>query len=263
MIIDCCMFLNELDMLEARLEYLNDHVDYFVVVESNYTFNGNEKPYHIKANMSRFAKYSEKLLYFPLNVSIAGYNFTDLEARNQWAMECQQRNAMAQPLDKFNPKDIVIFGDVDEIPNRDVISLAADIIQRGERAVTIEQDFFYFNFDQLNQNKWPGTVVSTVEQVRAYTPQLFRENRHTYPRIHNGGWHLSYWGSPRQIQYKIDNFSHQEINLPHFNNVDNISQSISEGKDPFNRPDEVWLRTDRSTLEQKMLDIFSRTEYKI
>lgn len=263
MIIDCCLFLNELDMLEARLEYLNDHVDFFVVVESNYTFNGNEKPYHIQANMDRFEKYSSKLIYSPVDISIAGYDFTDLSLGNRWAMERQQRNALAQPLDRFGPKDIVIMGDIDEIPNRNAISLAVDAVRRGERAVTIEQDLFYFNFNQLNKNKWPGTVFSTVEQVRGYTPQLFRENRDSYPRVHNGGWHLSFWGSPYQIQYKIDNFSHQEVNLPHFNNVDNIVESISKGKDPFNRSDQVWQRTDRSTLEQEMLAIFSRLEYKI
>jgi len=248
MIIDCCTFLNELDMLEARLEYLNDHVDYFVVVESNYTFNGNEKPYHIQANMDRFAKYGERFIYLPLQVSTAGFDFTKIEERNQWAMERQQRNAMSQPLDRFAPEDIVIFGDIDEIPNRNVIQEAAQYIRNGERIVALEQDFFYFNFDQLNANKWPGTLISTVNQVRAFGPDLFRFHRYTYPRIPGGGWHLSYWGSPRQIQYKIDNFSHQEVNLPQFNNVDNILESIQQGKDLYNRPEEQWLRTDRSTL---------------
>lgn len=262
MIIDCCTFLNELDMLEARLEYLNNHVDYFVVVESNYTFNGNEKPYHIKANMDRFAKYGDRFIYHPINVSTAGYDFTKLEERNQWAMERQQRNAMADPLDRFSPDDIVIFGDLDEIPNRNLIKTAAEFIRNGERVIAFNQDFFYFNFDQINAAKWPGTLISTVYQVRGFTPDLFRANRYTYPCLAGGGWHLSYWGSPRQIQYKIDNFSHQEVNLPHLNNVDNISRSITEGKDLFNRPEEVWLRNDRSNLPLEMLAIFSRLEYK-
>ena len=263
MIIDCCTFLNELDLLEARLEYLNNHVDYFVVVESNYTFNGNEKPYHIKNNMDRFAKYGEKLIYVPIEVSIAGYDFTDLAARNQWAMERQQRNAMTLPLDRFDPNDVVIFGDIDEIPHRNAIATAADLVRKGERVIAFEQDFFYFNFDQVNQNKWPGTLITTVQQLRAFTPQTFRDHRYSHPRIGNGGYHLSYWGSPRQIQYKIDNFSHQEINKPEFNNVENIIQSIAEGKDLYNRPEEIWLRTDRTTLDPDMLQAFERLEYKV
>ena len=249
-------------MLEARLEYLNDYVDYFVVVESNYTFNGNEKPFHVKASMDRFAKYGDRFIYVPLEVSTAGYDFTKLEERNQWAMERQQRNVMAQPLDRFAPDDIVIFGDIDEIPNRNAIQETAQLIRNGERVIAFEQDLFYFNFDQLNANKWPGTLISTVGQVRAFTPDLFRANRYTYPRI-GGGWHLSYWGSPYQIQYKIDNFSHQEVNLPQFNNIDNITNSITERKDLYNRVEEQWLQSDRNSLDQEMLAIFSRLEYKI
>ena len=37
-IVDCFIFYNELDMLEFRLKELNDIVDYFVLVESTYTF---------------------------------------------------------------------------------------------------------------------------------------------------------------------------------------------------------------------------------
>ena len=74
---------------------------------------------------------------------------------------------------------------------------------------------------------------------------------------------MSYWGSPRQIQYKIDNFSHQEVNLPHLNNVDNILESIATGKDLYNRPEEQWARSDRTTLDPEMLAIFSRLEYKV
>ncbi|CAB4143820.1 hypothetical protein UFOVP447_271, partial [uncultured Caudovirales phage] len=63
--------------------------------------------------------------------------------------------------------------------------------------------------------------------------------------------------------YKIDNFSHQEVNLPQFNNIDNIANSILERKDLFNRPEEAWLQSDRNTLDPDMLAIFSRLEYKI
>ena len=42
-IIDCFIFYNELDLLEYRLNILNDVVDYFVIVESTHTFVGKEK----------------------------------------------------------------------------------------------------------------------------------------------------------------------------------------------------------------------------
>lgn len=39
MLIDCFMFFNEYDIVEGRLEYLYDTVDYFVVVEADHTLD--------------------------------------------------------------------------------------------------------------------------------------------------------------------------------------------------------------------------------
>ena len=42
-IIDCFIFYNELDLLNYRLNLLDEYVDYFVLVEATHTFVGNEK----------------------------------------------------------------------------------------------------------------------------------------------------------------------------------------------------------------------------
>ncbi len=51
---DAFLFSNELDILEIRLQELKDVVDKFVIIESNTTFTGVEKPFmlsdHIKNN---------------------------------------------------------------------------------------------------------------------------------------------------------------------------------------------------------------------
>ena len=44
MLIDAFTFNNELDLIEKRLEYLYNYVDRFLIVESNYTHSGKEKP---------------------------------------------------------------------------------------------------------------------------------------------------------------------------------------------------------------------------
>ena len=49
-----------------------------------------------------------------------------------------------------------------------------------------------------------------------------------YPiNIMNGGWHLSYFGDIKFIQNKINNFSHQEINVTE----NEIHERINEGRD--------------------------------
>lgn len=50
MVYDCFIFFNELDLLEIRLNELDDVVDYFVLVEANRTFQNNHKPYYFDEN---------------------------------------------------------------------------------------------------------------------------------------------------------------------------------------------------------------------
>ena len=61
--IDCFLFFQELDLLEIRLKYLNNYVDYFVIVESCQTFSGVDKDYVFEKNRERFEEYKEKIIY--------------------------------------------------------------------------------------------------------------------------------------------------------------------------------------------------------
>ena len=42
-IYDCFMFNNEIDLLNIRLNILNEYVDYFVIVECKYNHQGKVK----------------------------------------------------------------------------------------------------------------------------------------------------------------------------------------------------------------------------
>ena len=62
-IIDTFMFNDELDLLESRLEYLYDHVDHFVLVESNVTHRGAPKTIFYSLYKDRFEKYQDKITH--------------------------------------------------------------------------------------------------------------------------------------------------------------------------------------------------------
>ena len=49
-IIDCFTFYNELNMLDYRLNVLNNVVDYFILVEARQTFVGKEKKLFFEEN---------------------------------------------------------------------------------------------------------------------------------------------------------------------------------------------------------------------
>ena len=115
MVIDTFMFYNELDMLEFRLKELNSVVDKFVLVESTKTFVGNDKPLYFEENKSLFKKYLHKIHYVVLSNNPNG---------NAWAREVNQRIATGEVLKylNLNDKDIIIAGDIDEIPDANEIA---------------------------------------------------------------------------------------------------------------------------------------------
>ena len=69
-VFDCFLFLNELDLLELRLNELNDVVDYFIIAESTYSFKGDKKKelFFLEKNRSRFEKFWKKIIYLPITI---------------------------------------------------------------------------------------------------------------------------------------------------------------------------------------------------
>lgn len=107
-IYDCFTFYNEIELLEWRLRMLYNVVDYFVVVEANRTFQNKEKEFNLEKYKTILTAYWDKIKY----IKIAdGLPYTD-----DWSIEIFQRNCIARGLNECRPDDIVIIGDVDEIP---------------------------------------------------------------------------------------------------------------------------------------------------
>ena len=117
-IIDCFTFFNELDLLEIRLKYLYDAVDYFVIVEADTSFNGDSKPLIFKENSLRFAPFVDKIVYVP--IKIKKFEQTTKVA---WKREVYQRDCIKQGMMKLqlNDSDIVLISDIDEIPKKEIL----------------------------------------------------------------------------------------------------------------------------------------------
>jgi beta-1,4-mannosyl-glycoprotein beta-1,4-N-acetylglucosaminyltransferase len=56
---DVFPFFNELDILDIRLNSLNEVVDYFVITEATTTFSGNSKKLFLSENISLFDKFKD------------------------------------------------------------------------------------------------------------------------------------------------------------------------------------------------------------
>lgn len=239
MIIDCFTFFSELDILEGRLEYLYDHVDYFVIVEGNVTHTGKPKPLNFLANISRYKSYLDKVLYFPWTYDTANMTFekpetVDYDSSN-WKLENKQRNHISEALKFFSLEDICLISDVDEIPSKTAIQ-DIKIALKGVAAVSLEQEMYSYNLNQRQFSPWAGTVATKIGIALDQTPQTIRDKRWgDMPILRGSGWHLTHWGGAKQIQNKLNNFAHQELINDRTSSIEYIQSRIDQGQDLFGR----------------------------
>lgn len=258
MIVDAFTFFNEYDMLEYRLEYLYDHIDYFVISECNHTHSGKPKPMNFLLNFSRYEKYRHKILYCPLYVDRKNYKFdvkiTECDYSSDfWTIERQQRNYISTALSQFDDDTTVLITDLDEIPNIDILPLIESKL-KNTLAVSLVQQSFYYNLRHRHPNYgWAFPAAGKKKDVVLNTANWFRAYAMQICPILNGGWHLSYFMTPDQIRNKLQNFAHQEYNNENWTNEQRILDCMSRGVDPL----------DRFTLETPAREEFSEHFFRV
>lgn len=118
-VFDCFPFFNELDLLEVRMSYLYDVVDYFVIVEADTTHVGQKKEFTFLKNKERYKAFEDKIIYIPYEMP-----FFPEAHKVAWKREAYQRNITIEVLKEkgAQPDDYLLMGDLDEIVNKELIN---------------------------------------------------------------------------------------------------------------------------------------------
>lgn len=238
-IFDCFTFFNELDLLEFRLKLLDEYVDFFVIAESNITFSGNTKEYNFENNRQRFAAWEKKIIYLPVTQTTEGLTFNKDQATHDtsngsWTLEYQQRNALQSAANHINDDDLVIIGDIDEMPDPAILKK----INPAKTPVTLSMRFhnYYMNCRNSKHEKWGNTGnICTGFYFKNNLPQDIRTNRDNLPIIKKAGWHFTYLGGIEKIKYKIQSFAHTEYNKPEYTDDAHILAALEKGEDVLKR----------------------------
>jgi beta-1,4-mannosyl-glycoprotein beta-1,4-N-acetylglucosaminyltransferase len=235
-IIDCFTFYNELELLFFKLSLLYDYVDYFILIESNVTFSGKDKPLYYKENMHLYEKFNDKIIHIVIDLPFK-YPNINYEKNEQWENEKNQRNGVSQCLQKYNieleSNDLLIIADVDEIINPSILRQ----LKNGEillyNGFSLKQDLYYYNINCKNTWFWSKAKIVSYEYFLKKTPEDIRNEN--LPLLENSGWHLSYFGNTEFIKNKLEGFSHQEYNQSYFTNEEYIKNKIDNSIDLFGR----------------------------
>lgn len=194
------MFFDELDMLECRLVELYDIVDAFVLVEADVTHTNQPKPLHFQDNAARFERFADKI------VPVAASDLPDGD--NPWLREIGQREWVSKGLDEIGvgPDDVIMHGDIDEIPSR----LVAELADSRHGLHVCIQEFHPFAVDWRHPQDWQGTVIGRRKNIDGFG--AMRETRYSGPPIPNAGHHFTWVSDGVEAKHrKMLAFSHPEI----------------------------------------------------
>ena len=278
MVYDCFIFFNELDLLEIRLNELNEVVDKFVLIEANKTFQNNHKPYYFEENKERFSPFLDKIIHikldkYPLFIPI-------INPFTPWKLEFFQRNSIVKGLVNCKPEDIVLISDVDEIPKASVLK---EMLANGiDQIYGLKMDMYmYFLNNQLiydggssmtiEQSKdgiWHCTAVLPYKLLKQKPNRLrkiimrTRRRGEVFKIIPNAGWHFTYLGGVKDIIKKLEAFSHTEFNNDTFKSQEKIEEYITTGKDLFGRDMQFKMLDNLETLPKFIQENANNPKYK-
>jgi beta-1,4-mannosyl-glycoprotein beta-1,4-N-acetylglucosaminyltransferase len=249
LLIDTFLFYNEIDLLKARLDYLGNRVDYFVISEANIDFAGKEKGFLLDDVALKDLPFANKIIYHreyiylnSLSWLIKRLRYCRRKNRLLWKIQDAQRNALLLPLERFSDNDIIIFSDLDEFPSEYAIDEASKKLSKASAldrklSFSCQQLFFYYNIKNAAPNDlFYGSIFTNLYTLRKSLPHKLRSQKDSLHHIHNGGWHFSYFMNEVKILNKIYAISDVE-NLSQFKGLskEEIKQKIYSGSDLYNR----------------------------
>ena len=223
------MFFDEEQILDLRLNVLNETVDFFVIVESIYNHRGEKRK--LIFDINKFNKFKNKIIYIihdeiPKQVETVNQNDSESEKNRKYIMnavyrENSQRNYISQGIKQAEKNDIILISDVDEIPKFENINIR----EITNKIIMFKQYMFHYKYNLVLPNfKWTGTKA--VRKKNLISPQWLRNTKdRNYPIyridtffskkkynnikiIEDGGWHFSNIKTPKMLNHKFRSYLH-------------------------------------------------------
>ena len=233
MVYDLIPFFNELDILKIRLGVLDPYVDKFIIEEATTTFSGEKKELCFEKNRNLFKDYLDKIIYIVVDED---KNFKVTHERDYF-----QKNHLIKGLDQVGATedDILIFGDVDEIPNPKELEKIISSFDKSKVYHLAQRNFYVYVNNEEKSGKllsitkefpdipeserlWLGTKICNIDNIPEEGIVRLRDlvpvTDPRSVRVPNGGWHFGYMGGfgekdpMKRIGIKTKAAAHQNFN---------------------------------------------------
>lgn len=231
MIIDAITYNNEEELLELRLNILDDFVDRFVIMEATKTFSGKSKPLYF--NKEKFKKWEHKIKYYVLDdwdnkeIWEMARNSPNTEygkGAQHWLQEFYIKEHLKVPLRDLKDDDLIFLGDADEIWN-------PDLTYAGFPKKLKLHVYSYFLNNKSSEQFW-GTLVVWYSQIKNECLNHIRANA---PKTESEfGWHFTSQGGYENVRKKLtDSYTEETYASQHI--LNNLRVNINERSDFLGR----------------------------
>lgn len=274
---DIFNFFNELELLEIRLNILDPHVDYFVIVESRMTHSGLPKELYFDKNKHLFKKFANKIIHYIIEDPLKDFEDAKnklnnpetpkeekeilrlaLNSRNipenmpHFLRDFYEKESVKNALVNLKDDDFCFISDLDEIWNPDTL-----LNYKSNNIYKLKQLAYYYYLNNRSSEPWFGTTAAKYSLIKNKCINSIRnisETQHIF--IKNGGWHFTYQGGADRVRQKIESFSHQEFNKKEMK--ESISEKLTSNTDIVDR--NFRLKVDASNLPDYL--IINKDKYK-
>ncbi|ADZ72697.1 N-acetylglucosaminyltransferase [Polymorphum gilvum] len=274
-VFDGFTFFNELDVLELRLRELAPVVHRFVLVEADRTFTGHPKPLHFSDNKARFAPFLDKIEHVVVR-DMPG------EGASAWDREAFQRNAILRGLGAARPDDLVLVGDVDEIPKPEALRRAAEDPTSVAAVTTFEPEFFLYFLNLRTDPVYTSLIgprliarrrLASPEVLRRFKPVWRKKSSGALGRlvvalrirakfgafldnriVRRGAWHFTFLGGAEAIRRKLLSYSHTEVLRDELLDLDYLETMLKQRRFIFEGEMGLAVVEDWSQLPRTLRD---------
>ena len=246
-IIDCISYNGEKELLEIRLNILNDFVDKFIIVEFDKTFSGKDKPFYGK-DMDKFLEpWKGKVeCYYNTEKTYGKYKELAESSPNtlgaeHWKLEFMQKESIRDCLTDIDDEDIIMVGDTDEIP--EIPKMVASPRKLKLRVYT------YWLNNRSSEEFW-GTLVSRYKYIKNKCLNHLRSDISSRTQEYFG-YHFTSIGGYDKVKEKLtdsytrDSYATEQV-------LNNLEDNIKSNRDFLNR--DFTYKVDESEWPQFLKD---------
>ena len=240
LLVDAVLLSSEIDMLEIRIREYLDHVDIFVVVESDRTFSGAPKRLFFAEKRQYFedlvasarAKGSiyPKILYGNIDTLLPAQPKGSFE--NEYKMR-QSVSALLDTLD-LHPGDLVLNSDVDEIIAENTLHLLKACSTPTELHLNVRNYRYGWRWPIPDGGYW-RPHLTTVGPGRTVA---YGHGRVSDLLLQGAGWHCTFcFKTLGEMKEKMQGYSHNDrVRDTRIAGMERIRRKVCEGREIF----EMW-----------------------